>query len=85
MEQRLTIEDFEHGYYFPYIINHDLYGQKIYPENLGYVPLDDDINVSRQAVKNIIQGAKTNLFVRDRLRFLFFSTNFESRPSQRIG
>jgi len=72
MEQRLTIEDFEHGYYFPYIINHDLYGQKIYPENLGYVPLDDDINVSRQAVKNIIQGAKTNLFVRDGFASCFF-------------
>ena len=72
MEQRITIEDFDHSYYFPYIINKDIYGQKIYPENLGYVPLDDDINVSREAVKKIIRGAKTNLYVRDGFASCFF-------------
>lgn len=72
MEQRLAVEDFEHSQYFPYIINNDLFGQKIYPENLGYVPLDDDKNVSRAAVQNIIKGAKTNLNVRDGFAACFF-------------
>lgn len=72
VEQRLAIEDFDHSQYFPYVIYKDLFGQKIYPENLGYVPLDDDKNVSRQAVKNIIKGAKTNLYVRDGFATCFF-------------
>lgn len=72
MEQRIAVEDFEHSQYFPYIINKDLFGQKIYPENLGYIPLDKDINVSRTAVRNVIKGAKTNLNVRDGFASCFF-------------
>ena len=72
MEQRVAIEDFEHSQYFPYIIYKDLFGQKIYPENLGYIPLDNDINVSRTAVRNVIKGAKTNLYVRDGFASCFF-------------
>ena len=72
MEQRLAIEDFDHSQFFPYIINKDIYGQKIIPENLGYVPLDPDKNVSRKAVEDIIQGAKTNLAVRDGFAACFF-------------
>jgi uncharacterized protein YdaL len=72
MEQRLAIEDFDHSQYFPYIIYQDLYGQKIIPENLGYVPLDSNINVSRKAVQDIIKGAKTNLNVRDGFASCFF-------------
>ncbi|MDP4195622.1 MAG: DUF2334 domain-containing protein [Bacteroidota bacterium] len=72
IEQRLAIENSEYSQYFPYIINKDLYGQKIYPENLGYVPQDIDINVSRRAVQNIIKGAQTNLSVRDGFAACFF-------------
>ena len=72
MEQRLAIEDFDHSQYFPYIINKDLYGQRIIPENLGYVPLDPDKNISRKAVQDIIKGAKTNLSVRDGFASCFF-------------
>jgi uncharacterized protein YdaL len=72
IEQRLSIEDFDHGDYFPYVIKKDLFGQKIIPENLGYVPLDDDINVSRKAVQDIIKGAKANLNVRDGFASCFF-------------
>ncbi len=72
MEQRLAIEDFDHSQFFPYIINHDIYGQRIIPENLGYVPLDPDENISRKAVQEIIQGAKTNLAVRDGFAACFF-------------
>src|ERR1035437_8822617 len=65
MEQRLAIEDFDHSQYFPYIINQDLFGQKIIPENLGYVPYDEkNKSVSEKAVQDILKGAKTNLNVR---------------------
>jgi uncharacterized protein YdaL len=33
MEQRLSIEDFDYSQMFPYVINRDLFGQRIYPEN----------------------------------------------------
>lgn len=72
IEQRLAIEDFEQAQYFPYIINKDLFGQKIYPENLGFVPLDEDKKVSEEAVQNIIKGAKVNLQVRDGFASCFF-------------
>jgi hypothetical protein len=72
MEQRLAIEDFDHSQFFPYVIQHDIYGQKIIPENLGYVPLDPDENVSRKAVEEIIHGAKSNLAVRDGFAACFF-------------
>ncbi|MGE5681946.1 MAG: DUF2334 domain-containing protein, partial [Bacillota bacterium] len=72
IEQRLAIENSEYSQYFPYVINKDLFGQKIYPENLGYVPQNKDINISRKAVQNIIKGAKTNLNVRDGFAACFF-------------
>ncbi|MDD8018670.1 MAG: DUF2334 domain-containing protein [Bacteroidota bacterium] len=72
MEQRLAIEDFDYSQYFPYVINKDLFGQKIYPENLGYVPLNPDKAISRTYVQNILRNAKANLFVRDGFASVFF-------------
>lgn len=73
IEQRLSIENFDYSQFFPYIIKKDLFGQTIYPENLGYVPLDEtNKQVSRDAVQNIIKGAKTNLYVRDGFASCFF-------------
>ena len=72
MEPRLVIDDFDQSQYFPYVIHRDNFGQKIYPENLGYVPLDEDKEVSRQAVLNILKGAKANLQVRDGFAACFF-------------
>ena len=72
MEQRLAIENYEYSQMFPYVIKKDIYGQRIYPENLGYVPLDADKNVSRRAVQDIIRGAKANLYVRDGYAACFF-------------
>ncbi|MEI7812277.1 MAG: DUF2334 domain-containing protein [Ignavibacteria bacterium] len=72
IEQRLAIENSEYSQYFPYIINKDLFGQKIYPENLGYVPLNKDYEASRVYVQNIIKGAKVNLNVRDGFAACFF-------------
>jgi uncharacterized protein YdaL len=72
MEQRLSIEDFDYSQMFPYIINKDLFGQRIYPENLGYIPLDPDKEKSRESVRNLLANAKTNLAVRDGFASCFF-------------
>ena len=72
MEQRLAIEDADYSQYFPYIINKDLFGQKIYPENLGYVPLNPNKAESEAYVQTIIKNAKTNLYVRDGFASVFF-------------
>ncbi len=72
IETRLTIDDIYCGQYFPYVINRDLYGQKIYPENLGYIPLDNSMDVENGYVQNIVDAAKANLVVRDGFASCFF-------------
>lgn len=72
IEQRLSIENSDYSQFFPYIIYKDLYGQKIYPENLGYIPLDPNPKVIKNAVDEIIKGAQTNLYVRDGFASFFF-------------
>lgn len=72
MEQRLSIENFDYSQYFPYEINKDLFGQKIFPENLGYVPLNANVQESKAYVANLIQKAKTDLYVRDGFASVFF-------------
>jgi uncharacterized protein YdaL len=72
VEQRMSIDNFDYGQYFPYLIKRDLYGQKIYPENLGYVPLKPDIQDSRDAVKKLISNARAIYQVRDGIAGCFF-------------
>jgi uncharacterized protein YdaL len=72
MEQRLAIEDLDDSQFFPYMITKDLFGQRIIPENLGYVPLDPNPAVGQAAVKKIIAGAKAGLAVRDGFAACFF-------------
>lgn len=73
IEQRLSIENFDYSQFFPYIILKDLYGQTIYPENLGYVPLDENNpQVSKDAVRSILKNAEINLNVRDGFASFFF-------------
>jgi len=72
VEQRMTIENFDYGQYFPYIINHDLYGQKIFPENLGYVPLNSNYDSSVVYVNKIIKGSEMIHHVRDGIASCFF-------------
>ncbi len=65
MEQRMVIDDPDYSQYFPYIIERDLYGQRILPENLGYIPLSDDPKEETDAVQELLKGAKAQLAVRD--------------------
>jgi uncharacterized protein YdaL len=72
MEQRLSMEDLDAGQTMPYMINRDLFGQRLIPENLGYVPLDADPKVGEEAVRRIAAGARANLTVRDGFASNFF-------------
>jgi uncharacterized protein YdaL len=72
IEQRLSIEDADYSQYFPYIINKDVFGQRIIPENLGYVPLYPNVDSSRYYVQKIISNARASLAVRDGFASCFF-------------
>ena len=72
VEQRMVIDDFDYGKYFPYLINKDLYGQKIYPENLGYVPLSSNIDESKAVVQKLIKSTDGIKQVRDGIASCFF-------------
>lgn len=72
MEQRLAIEDFDYSQFFPYVIERDLFGQRIFPENLGYIPLDPDKEKSRGYVRSVIEKARGALAVRDGFAACFF-------------
>ena len=72
IEQRMVINNFDYGQYFPYTINKDIYGQKIFPENLGYVPLFPKLDSSRVYVNRIIKYSETVHKVRDGIISFFF-------------
>ena len=73
MEQRSAINSAAYGQIFPYIIRQDIHGQKIYPENLGYVQFDPaDPEVSRRQVGFMLGHAAVNLAVRDGFASFFF-------------
>lgn len=72
MEPRLAIENAIQSQYFPYIINRDVFGQRIYPENMGYIPFSADKEVSREAVRNILKSAAAIHQVRDGFAACFF-------------
>jgi uncharacterized protein YdaL len=72
MEQRLAIEHTDYGQFFPYIIRRDLFGQMLYPENLGYIPLLPEKDSSRTFVLETIRNARTTLAVRDGFAASFF-------------
>ena len=71
-EQRLAIEDADFSQYYPYVIKKDLFGQMIFPENLGYIPLNPNLEESRVSVQNILKSAKTMMRVRDGIATCFF-------------
>ena len=72
MEQRLVLDNLDYSQYFPYIIKRDMYGQRILPENLGYIPLDPESAKEQEAVDQLVSFAKTNLAVRDGFASAFF-------------
>jgi uncharacterized protein YdaL len=53
------------GQFFPYVIQRDIYGQKIIPENLGYYGASALADYSARSTEDIIRTARKNLVVRD--------------------
>ena len=49
-----------------------MFGQTIYPENLGYVPLNPDKEASRRSVDQLLRYAKAQLYIRDGVVGAFF-------------
>lgn len=53
------------GQFFPYVIEHDLYGQKIIPENVGNVITMPSAGAAARLPADVVRAAKKNLAVRD--------------------
>jgi len=74
IERFIVTNSFKYGQFFPYEIQNDMYGQKVYPEDLGYMPLNYSKDTSEIYVANIINNAKSLLNVRDGYATFFFHT-----------
>lgn len=71
VERRMLNDNYKYGQYFPYIIYKDIYGQKIYPENLGYLPILNK-DSSELFITRMINNAKVMYNVRDGIASFFF-------------
>jgi uncharacterized protein YdaL len=71
VEERIVMDDLDYSQDFPYVIRSDMYGERIVPENVGYVPIGTP-EEEEKAVKDIIAAAKANLYVRDGFATAFF-------------
>ncbi len=71
VEERIVMDDLDYSQDFPYVIQKDMYGEKIIPENVGYVPLGSPAE-EEKAVQDILAAAKANLYVRDGYATAFF-------------
>ncbi len=74
IERLIVTNNFKYGQFFPYNIHNDIYGQKVYPEDLGYMPIIQNRDSSEIYVKSIIRNAKGLLNVRDGCASFFFHT-----------
>ncbi len=72
VEQRLVIENLDYSQFFPYVIEKDIYGQKVFPENLGFVPLELQGEELAAHVRSLVAGARAGLSVRDGYASHFF-------------
>ena len=60
------------GQFFPYVIERDIYGQKIMPENLGNVELEPFYDYPAHFPVDIVRAAQKNLVVRDSWAAAYF-------------
>lgn len=76
-ESRIFFDQFEWNQKFPYIIQKDVYGQRVIPEYLGYVPFIQENNrqntaAERAEADKIVDIARNMLCVRDGVGGFFF-------------
>jgi uncharacterized protein YdaL len=84
VEQRLVIENPDYSQFFPYVIRRDIYGQTVYPENLGFVPLELEGAELAQHVHSLIEGARAGLQVRDGFASHFFHAFVDLRVLEQL-
>jgi uncharacterized protein YdaL len=77
IERRLVANDSDDGQFFPYLINKDIYGQKVYPETLGYLETFDQKDSTESAIQEIINNAKAVFQVRDGYASFYFHTHLD--------
>ena len=71
VEQRVLLNRPEFSQYFPFVIKRDIYGQQIFPENLGYVPLQmtddakEDVKAEEEEVDTLLRNARAVSVLRD--------------------
>ncbi len=73
IERLLVTNSYKYGQFFPYEIQKDMYGQKDFPEDLGYMPIIPR-DSSELYIKHILANAKGLLNVRDGYASFFFHT-----------
>jgi hypothetical protein len=74
-ERRIVVDRYDSRQSFPFIIEKDMYGQRVLPEYLGFVQFRTgslDKEAGRKDVKAIIDGARTLQCVRDSCAGFFF-------------
>ena len=67
MEERLAVDDRRFSMYLPFVIERDLYGQRLRPETLGYVPVGKP-----EAVDSLLLDAAAARVVRDGFASAFY-------------
>lgn len=71
IEQRVLLDKAEFSQYFPFVIQRDIHGQQIFPENLGYIAMqvtddkDEDIVKEKGEVDEILKNAHDLGVLRD--------------------
>jgi uncharacterized protein YdaL len=78
IERRMVGEDEDDGQFFPFLIAKDIYGQKIFPENLGYLPTFQQRDSFELCINQMIETAKAIYNVRDGYASFYFHTHLSS-------
>ena len=78
MERRQSINQVGTDELFPYLIQHDRFGQTIVPENLGYIPLSD------RRPEVILEPARKMMVVRDGVASFFYHPFLGLTPMKEI-
>ena len=60
------------GQFFPYVIQHDVYGQKVIPENIGCISPVRWFNFPTRSVDEVVSLAQKNLVVRDAWASMYY-------------
>ena len=72
------------GQFFPYVINRDLYGQKVLPENLGSYEPDPWEGYRMWLVADILRCAEKNTAMRDAWASFYFHPFYDIENLQQI-